>query len=99
MLPLFPPSAVHRLPRGQRNPLHSTARLPSVDAVMAAAAFAGLLRGFEDQERRQHAIAQADDGIADFALFVEARNLEIEFAQNSHGAVQTLLAANQADII
>ena len=66
---------------------------------MAAAAFAGLLSGFEYQKRREDAVAQADDGIADLALFVETRDLEVEFAQDPHGPVQASLASDQADII
>src|ERR1017187_4090855 len=71
----------------------------SVDTVVAAAAFAGSFGGFEDQKRRENAVAQADDGIADLALLVEARDLEVEFAQNPHGPVQPPLAADQADVI
>jgi len=39
-----------------------------INAIVAAAAFAGLVGGFEDQERGEDAVAQADDGIADFAF-------------------------------
>ena len=35
--------------------------LASIDAVMAAAALAGLFGRLEDQQRRQDAVAQADD--------------------------------------
>ena len=66
---------------------------------MAAAAFAGLLSGFEYQQRCEDAVAQADDGIADLALFVETRDLQVEFAQDPHGPVQASLASDQADII
>lgn len=66
---------------------------------MAAAAFAGLLSGLQNQKRCEDAVAQADDGIADFALFVETRDLEVEFASDTHGPVQTSLASDQSDII
>jgi hypothetical protein len=47
---------------------------------MAAAAFAGLLSCLEYQKRCEDAVGQADDGVADFALLIEARDLEVEFA-------------------
>jgi hypothetical protein len=48
-----------------------------INSVMAAAAFMGLIGCFEDQQRRQDAIAQADNGVADFAFFVESRDFEV----------------------
>src|SRR5258705_3408900 len=70
-----------------------------VNAVVAAAAFVGLIGCFKNQQRRKDAIAQADNRVTDLTFFVETRNFQIEFAQDSHGAIETLLAPYQSDII
>src|SRR5260370_36817463 len=66
---------------------------------MAAAAFMGLISRFEDQQRGNDAIAQANDGVANFAFFIKARNFEVELTQDSHGPIEPLLTPYEADII
>jgi hypothetical protein len=64
-----------------------TIHIDSVDTIVAAATLAGLVGGIEDQQSGEDAVAQADDGIADFAFFVKARDFQIQFAQHAHRAI------------
>ena len=43
-----------------------SSRVESIDSIVAAAALAGLIGGFEDQQRGEDAVAKADDGAVSY---------------------------------